>query len=166
MANLIIPADVEDPLHQSEGDIRHQAPLVELRTVGGFAKSHVSEVLLATPPPKLLRYSKPRDFRRSRNRKFGKPAKVGAMQQRRNRQRTTMIGQNNAASPGNFARSTMEQERMHGTVVVLVGLTLVDLLIWIFERILDAIDLVPKAVGLAQKLGGCRPHHGEMTIVI
>jgi hypothetical protein len=76
------------------------------------------------------------------------------------------MGQNNAASPGNFARSTVEQERMHGTVVVLVGLTLVDLLIWIFERVLDAIDLVPKAVGHAEKLGGCRPHHGEMTIVI
>jgi len=88
------------------------------------------------------------------------------MQERGNRQGAALMGQNNAASPGNFARSTMDQQRMRGTVVVLVGLTLVDLLIWVFERILDAIDLVPKAVGLVQKLGGCRPHHGEMTIVI
>src|SRR3974390_1315854 len=142
MANLMIPADVEDTLHQSEGNERHPP--------------------LAAPPPKLFRYSKPRDFRRSRNGKLRKPAEVGAMQQRRNRQRVTLMGQNNAAGPGNFARSTMDQERMHGTVViVLVSLTLVDLLFWILERILDAVDLVPKAVGHAEKLRGCRPHHGR-----
>ena len=42
---------------------------------------------------------------------------------------------------------------MHRMLIILVGFTFVDLLLWILERVLDAIDLVAKTVGFAEKFG-------------
>ena len=55
---------------------------------------------------------------------------------------------------------------MDRVFIVFVDLRLVNLLPWILERVLDAINLVAKTVGLAEKLGGCRPHHGKMALVV